>query len=496
MPGQFSIPKSRLTLLLALVSALAVVTCYVWFISYGSWNTWPGRTDDYDQLASAFQHGNLALEMQPDPALLALPNPYNPNKRAGINYPLDFSLYEGKYYLYFGPVPALFLLIFKELGAGPIGDEVLAFLFICGIFIAQALLILQLWNHFFRQIPAWLVPLCILFSGLISPWPWMLTEARVYEAAGAGAQFFFLAGLFFLLAALPGATASPTKLFLAGSAWALALGSRLTQALPVGFLSLLLAVFFIRDFDRNRSWANFLVPLASFGLPLAAGIFLVGGYNWARFGSVLESGFSYQLTLHYIQQYRDVLFSPRYLLPNTYDYLLMPPRVLSGFPFLQPIPGTGNMLFNWITLPDIYNVRPVTGLVFTTPFILFAGIPVMNLLLTKWSKPASDQFHWLTVGLAGAFLVGFAALAGFFWVATRYISDVTPPLILLAVAGFWQGYCALSGRPLLRGFYLAAGIGLMGLSLVVSTLVTFSARSEIYQAFNPVLWNQLVSLFP
>ena len=67
-------------------------------------------------LATAFEHGSFSLEAKPNPALLALPDPYDPSARAGINYPKDFSLYKGRYYLYFGPVPALILAIFKRYG--------------------------------------------------------------------------------------------------------------------------------------------------------------------------------------------------------------------------------------------------------------------------------------------------------------------------------------------------------------------------------------------
>jgi hypothetical protein len=501
MTRPHSISKSHFISIFIAISILFVIVSYVWFISFGSWTKWLSQTNYYDQLATAFQHGSLSLETQPDPALLALPNPYNPNKRGGIDFPLDFSLYKGKFYLYFGPVPAVLLLIFKLMGSGVIGDEILAFAFISGIFISQSLLIIKLWKRFFQDIPSWVIPLCIMFCGLISPWTWMLSEARIYEAAGGGAQFFFLMGLYFIITALMD-DISPTQFFMGGISWVLALGSRITQALPIGFVTFLIALFFIRTYSQNKSLPKAIVPMLSLCLPLAIGMCALGWYNWARFDSVFETGFIYELTTPYLQKYSNVLFSPLYILPNLYEYLVAPPRFTYIFPFLQSIRGKGYLIFSFIDLPPIYYTRAVTGMIFTTPFVLFAGVPVISTLFAKTEvKDQTDQddnnylYKWVVAGLLGSFLFGFATIASYFWVVTRFLADAIPSLILLAIIGFWLGYRFLNHRTIIRKLYLAGGIGLMFVSIGISTLVMLSARASIYQSINPILWNQLVSLF-
>src|ERR1700690_369205 len=106
----FADSKSRQVFLFASISILFVITVYIWFISFGLWTRWPPPPFPqsshyfYDQLATAFEHGQLFLEKKPSPALLALRNPYNPSARVGLDFVTDFSLYNGKYYLYFGPV--------------------------------------------------------------------------------------------------------------------------------------------------------------------------------------------------------------------------------------------------------------------------------------------------------------------------------------------------------------------------------------------------------
>src|ERR1700690_254864 len=123
--------KEKRFLLTGIISGLFILTFYVWITSVGHWNQWPTRSNYYDALATSFRHGQLSLELTPNyRALLALQNPYDPNLRTGLHYPLDVSLYKGKFYLYFGPVPALMLLIPKMFTSREIGDQYLVLAFI------------------------------------------------------------------------------------------------------------------------------------------------------------------------------------------------------------------------------------------------------------------------------------------------------------------------------------------------------------------------------
>ena len=85
---------------------------------------------------------------------------------------------------------------------------------------------------------------------------------------------------------------------------------------------------------RSKAILPFLIAL---GLPLVFGMAILGWYNWQHFNSVFETGYSYQLAGPYLQKYSHVLFSPLYLLPNLYNYLLMPAQNQYDFPF----PATG-----------------------------------------------------------------------------------------------------------------------------------------------------------
>ena len=470
---------------------------------------WPATTNYdgyYNQLAIAFQHGSLALEIKPSPALLALHDPYDPNSRHsnGIAYPIDFSLYKGNYYLYFGPVPALFLWIIKFLGISTIGDHYLVFMFVAGMLLFQSLLILKLWERFFQNISVWMLSLCILFCGLISPVLWILTEARVYEAASTGGQFFFLAGLYFAVTALDRKSISIGQSLIAGISWALAIGSRLTQIVPIGFMVFMVSIWIFRTYSQAKTFRKAISPLIALCLPLIVGLATLGWYNWARFDSVFETGLYYQLAGPYLQNYSHVLFSPLYLLPNLYNYLVMRPKISMTFPFMQSASGNGAIKFSFMRLPPIYHEGELTGILFSTPFALFAAIPLLFFPLRK--KGTIDQvgsdydhgaclFNWLIISLLGSFLFGFAPIVIFFFVETRYIADFMPSLVLLSIMGFFQGYSLLTYKPVITKIYSAVGIILIVISTIISILLALSAHAEQFQQFNPILWNRLIGLF-
>ncbi len=468
---------------------------------------WPAITNYdgyYSELASAFQHGSLSLEIKPNPALLALHDPYDPTARNSNNvpYPIDFSLYRGNYYLYFEPVPALFLLVIRLLGISAIGDHYLVFGFVLGMLILQALLIIKIWYRFFKNIPVWTILFCILFCGLVSPMSWILTEARVYEAASTSGQFFFLVGLYFVIVALDRESVSTVQLAIAGISWVLAIGSRLTQIVPISFVVLMIVFWAFRTYSQTKLRSKVILPLIAVGLPLVLGMAMLGWYNWARFNSVFETGFYYELAGSFLQKYSHVLFSPLYLLPNLYNYLVMPPKIKMTFPFLQPVAGYGAAKFYFIHLPQIYHEGGMTGILFSAPFVLFAGIPVLSLLSRKKdTNGQGDQEHdtflfkWLIISLLGAFLFGFAPIVMYFFVETRFLIDFMSSLVLLSIIGFWQGYNFLSHKSALYKLYVAVGMILIITSIVVSVLLAFSAHAEQFQEFNPILWNHLIRLF-
>jgi hypothetical protein len=253
---------------------------------------------------------------------------------------------------------------------------------------------------------------------------------------------------------------------------------------------------------HNRSVKLSMPTVLALWIPLAVGSAGLGWYNWARFGSVFETGITYQLAGEFLQKYHQDIFSPVYIIQNMYNYLLIPPKLKSAFPFLIPVYGNIKPILPFLSLPKLYYSQEITGYLFNAPFILFALIPMIDLISKIKRRPidpgeAGDRsiFNWLITWLSGSFLFGFGFFLVFFWVAMRYFADFIPALVILSVIGFWQLHRPLSRRPASRIVYVLIGIGLLAISVIASNLLALSINSGRFRQFDPVLWRQLVNFF-
>jgi hypothetical protein len=455
---------------------LLVIAVYLWFITVSH----DATSNYYSLLATSFRSGELSLPLKPDPALLALDDPYDPAERQGVKFPVDLSLYNGKFYLYWGPAPAALLAVVQRFLPARLGEVDLLFLFMCGIFLAQYLLIMFLWEKFFWKIPRWILLLSILIAGFANPVLWMLSQPKIYEAAIAGAQFFFIAGFVAAVLALDRRFPSGWLLLLAGMLWALAVTTRTVAVFPILFMTVMIVYWvFLHQRQPILQGIRALVPL---GLPLLLGALGFVLYNWARFGSLMETGFTYQLAAPHLQQHMDDLFSPGYILQNLYNYLLHPYAIEPAFPFLDPTRGRVADLLSWQILPEFYTAQAITGYLCAVPFLVFALIPITRLVQKSRRNNRAEEhpprlgsvsLSWITISLLGSFALPFISLLAFFWAAMRYAEDFMPALILLSILGFWQGYQSLA-----RGdngkMYAAVGVTLAGISIASAVLLALS----------------------
>ncbi len=431
-------------------------------------------------------NGNLHLGTVPPPDLLALENPYNLGARielarSGVEIPVDLSLYEGKFYIYWGPVPALLLAVLQLFSPQPVGDFFLAFAFGVGLFLAQSLLLFFLWSRYFFTLPKWTLHLSILISGLA--WTAALLRhyadhARVYETAIVGGQFFLLSGFWMAFTAIDRLSISKERLASAGLLWALAIGSRHILAPPVCLMILLTALWIL---TTKKSLTEKTVNLLSLGFPFTLGCAALAWYNWARFGSVTETGFSYALAGVDLQLYSAEFFSGSYILQNVYNYLLHPPEFLSKFPFVAMLKGSEIPILPVYAVPQFYVAQPMTGVLYLFPFAVFTIVPLIrwiSILFKRNSVENSSKENnhrilaWAALGLSSSFVVAFSLLIVFFWAAMRYMGDFLPAMTVLSALGFWQGYRLQN--PSAKALYVLLGIMLAGISLLVSTLLAIS----------------------
>ena len=115
---------------LSLAAIVAVLAAYAYFGGNGKFAfgliSW--RESYYASLAEGFLRGQLSMAHEPPPALAQLPDPYihAARKAAGIRPLWDASYFEGKYYLYYSPVPALLFHIPLRLVTGGYPRDTLA----------------------------------------------------------------------------------------------------------------------------------------------------------------------------------------------------------------------------------------------------------------------------------------------------------------------------------------------------------------------------------
>ena len=476
-----SIPVQYLILPIVII----VILIYVWFGSSGRWTIWKSNTHYYDGLARSFLNANLYLPIEPDLKLLTLSNPYDPVARKGIEIPADVSLYKGKFYMYWGPVPALILtaIYFFFHMRLVVGDLFLTFAFICGIFLVQIILLLTIWNLYFRNLPRWILYTSIYLIGLAGPLMLLrhnYESAMIYETSITGSQFFFMGGLLAALTAVIKPFISSWRLATAGILWALAIGSRQTSAAPIAFIIFILTFWIF----KTNTWSfkkatKLLLPL---GLPLAFGFVCLGWYNWARFGSLTETGYYYQLAGPNLREHYNKLFSLTYIFQNLYNYLFNPIDFTLKFPFVFMLKGSETPIFFFYSLPDVYNAQPIAGLFYTFPFAIFAVVPFFLLDLRRKANINCDQMrlNLITISLGGSALIAFGLLLMFFWSGMRYWGDALPSLMSLSVIGFWQGYQSLSDyKSLITKLYAVFGALLASASILISTLLAISTNSRL-----------------
>jgi len=485
-----------------------ITVVYVWIISVGRWTNWPESTQYFSLLGDAFMQGQTHLLVQPDPALLALSDPYELELRERISTLWDVSLYEGKFYVYWGPSPALILGPLQLLGLSQTGDQYLVFGFVAGTFLFCVLLLLALWRKYFSDLPWWTVIPGVLIVGLANPMPWLLNRPAVYEAAISGGQFFLIGGLYLAILGLMAKKPIIWMLTLAGASWALAVGSRATLAPAVIFYAGMVALaiaFRARGFKRTRSM---LVPVLAFAAPLMVGLVLHGWYNADRFGSVLELGHRYQLGRWNKSVQYDSVFSISNVFPSLYNYLMNPPRTLSVFPFVKPRWGEYYIWPLHMEAPEDYYTEQVTGLLYSVPAVLFSAVAVFNFKRGIWPQPLESPdvgqdtngrspgflLSWLTLTLAGGALLLFLPIVVHVSATMRHLADVVPTLGILSTIGFWLGYRSFSGRPgsrygyLLFAWLVTLATAAMGLLLAVTG---YAAR---FEKLNPVLFDKITRL--
>lgn len=487
-----------------------LITCiYIWLVSVGFITAWPQTTDYYAMLGEAFLEGKTHLLVEPDPRLLELSDPYEYEQRKAIPQIWDASFYDGKYFLYWGPIPGLVTAFMKGIFGIRLGDQHLTFIFDLGIFVFGALILLRIYKRYFCHLPLWTLIPGVLLVGLANPIPWLLSRPAIYEAAIASGQFFLIGGFYWMLTAFEDEDIKPNKLLLAGVFLSLAVGSRtsLVFAVAVFLAFMILRIGFVGK--RSSKWVEIVRPTLSLLMPLIIGAGLYAWYNYDRFGDILEFGHKYQLSRMNLHALYDYVLSVSYVPPSVFDYLLNPFRSLPVFPYVKATSGGHYLWPIHKLIPKYYYTELITGIFISTPYILLAIIPIVVLIKDKFhfrsleggdvslTLPQRNRLEilWIVITLACVVIFSFSLLLFFVATSMRHLIDVLPMLLILATLGMWIGFSKVQNRKPRRWVFSILVWGITLYSAVIGLLLSVTGYHARFENLNPELFDRITRLF-
>jgi len=494
----------------SLISFILSIVLLTWLISVGRWSPWPGSTNYYHLLADGFRARQTHLLVAPPADLLTLSNPYDPSARKDLFYLWDVSLFDGKYYLYWGPSPALVVSLMESLLPVQIGDHHLTWLF-CLLSIAFLLMTSGvLWDRLFPQLPGWaFLPVAITVS-FAHPFLWMMSRPAVYEAAIAAGQFFLLASLYLLLPALLDTHLSNWRLFLAGLSGGLAIASRVTL-LPAIVLLLSFALWrsiLLSHKIGDIRWRS-MVKAAILLLPFVLVLLGMALYNFDRFGSVFELGHKFQLGRWDKSANYDLVASVANIPLNLQNYFLNGVRTISVFPYIKPTWGDYSIPILRLEALNNYHTEKVIGVLFGSPFIILGILPLLGFLFRVWHNldatpveriqpvmPFTDSstrkvFILLLVLLA----LALSPLLLLSVNSMRHEMDFLPIMLLLSVIGYGQSLVNLRVRNPKGRMVIAAGILFAALTVSVGFMLAITGSEGRFETQNPELFLRITRFF-
>jgi len=386
----------------------------------------------YEYLAEGFVQGHTFLSLEPDAALLRLPDPYDPT--ANLPYRLwDASLYAGKYYLYYGPTPALVLMVPWRLLTGhgmAQRTAVAVFAVLALAFLGR--LIWEVRRRFFPEVGAWALAAVILVTFHASWLPVTLRRPGVWELPIVAAEACLWAALYFFWR-FRESGGRPLWGAATGAALALLMGSRVTSLFGAGAVVLLLLVPFGPGGLRAVRWRG---PLLAAALAALGGVALLF-YNHARFGRWAEFGQSYQLWGMDERHVRH--FDPAYIAANAHLYLSALPALSPFFPFLRA---------TWPTdLPSGYiATEEMQGILFVMPVHL-AGLLALAWISRRKGDSATAPLRLLLIAGAVVSFLAAAVLFCFAGACSRYVTELLEGWTVVTAVGLLVATARLTGSP-------------------------------------------------
>lgn len=418
------------------------------------WDNYKG----YQHLAEALAEGSFSLLEEPSQTLLDLDNPYDAEWRSdemnrnGDGFLWDHAYYNGKYYIYFGVVPALmFHLPYYLLTGRHLMNHVVIFIVGCFYLAGVLLLLHEMIRHWYRNcsVGVWFMSLTLFMVGVQSFY--LIKRPDIYAVPIFMASAFGIWGITFILKAQGEEKRLCPRYLMAGSLCiALIAGCRPQQFLFFGVACILLGKYvFPLSYWKSREGLKVFGALAVPMMIVAAALMY---YNYARFGSPFDFGANYNLTLNDMR-YRGWVWDRIPL--GLMSYLFWPIKIKPDYPFIESI--YLNSHYMGVTIQE-----PAYGGLFAIApfFIMCAGALLYHKELRKYNK--TTWFIAIYSMFAAVIIImADTQMAG---IVMRYYTDFAPFLGLAALIVTW-------------GILEKAGSN----TYIIKTVITFMLVCYLYE---------------
>ena len=310
----------------------------------------------YNYLADALLHGQFALRLLP-------PTTH------------DLSQFQGQYYLYWPPMPAILLMPLIALFGVQFSDTLFT-LAIGALNVALvAVLLRQACARRVIKLSRARRGLLVLCFALGSVHLTLAPFGRIWHT-GQLVGFMFVALCYLAVLQKSGIWA----FILAGIAIAAAFLTR-NHMLFAGIWP----AYYLLVQHRSIGWRRLAINSLAGAVPVLAAIGMLAWYNWARFGSVLDNGIAYhQMADIFVDDFqRYGAFHPHYLPTNLFYQYITYPLPLHDTTFY------GGSLFlltpvffaAWV---GTFVMRPRTSAAALVISIVLVAIPILLLMGTGW----------------------------------------------------------------------------------------------------------------
>lgn len=319
----------------------------------------------------------------------------------------DSTLWEGKYFWPLGPFPAVLLMpfvaLFNSFGLFFSQGFLQIFLVVLVFFIVY-----RIAKHFkYSSIDSVILASAFCFASVflgvsLLPWSWWFSQVitvlllflAIYEYLGK--KRYWLIGIFCALLVLTRPTAS------------------------------LVIVFFLIETFFAKEKAIKLKNITSLLAPYFLGLFLLGFYNFARFGNFFDQGYSNQiLTRQPLEKARSYgLISPEHIPGNIYYFLLS-----------TPIPVYKDSFSQVLTAPFIRANPWGMSIFITSPYLIY-------MFFLKYGDRTSKAILFTVAVIALPIFMYYGV--GLMQLGYRYSLDFLPLLFLLLMRNFKMRFGGLT----------------------------------------------------